>query len=88
MHWQWYVSTAKIVYHVYKDQWDSFLEESLQPIMNAAIPTTVCMLSCSESLTTTTVDFFHNCFPSLSMALFECIFWWPSTEASKKLKPS
>ena len=69
------------VYHAYKDQWASFLEENLQPIMNAAIPMTVCMISCSELLTTTTVDSFLNRFPGLSMALFDCISWWLSTKS-------
>ena len=46
------------VYHVYKDQWDSFLEENLQPIVNAAISMTVYAVSCSESLTVTMVAAF------------------------------
>ena len=29
------------VYYTYKDQWDPFLEENLQPVVNAAIPTTL-----------------------------------------------
>ena len=37
-----------MLYHVYKDQWASFLEENLQPIVNAAIPTIVCAISCYE----------------------------------------